>query len=59
MGIRVVEEQAMTEEEIKVLIEQATKSGTFEESEQEMVERVFRLGDRRIKTLMTPKFDVT
>jgi putative hemolysin len=59
LGIRAVEEQAMTEEEIKVLIEQATESGTFEESEQEMVERVFRLGDRRIKTLMTPKFDVT
>jgi putative hemolysin len=59
LGIRVVEEQSMTEEEIKVLIEQATESGTFEESEQEMVERVFRLGDRRIKTLMTPKFEIT
>jgi putative hemolysin len=49
----------MAEEEIKVLIEQATEPGTFEESEQKMLERVFRLGDRRIKTLMTPKFDIT
>jgi putative hemolysin len=59
LGIRASQEQAMTEEEIRVLIEQATKLGTFEESEQEMVERIFRLGDRRIKTLMTPKFDIT
>lgn len=59
LGVRATEEQAMTEEEIKVLIEQATESGTFEESEQEMLERVFRFGDRRIKTLMTPKFDIT
>ncbi|MEB3216688.1 MAG: hemolysin family protein [Nostocales cyanobacterium 94392] len=59
LGIKSVEEQTMTEEEIKVLIEQATQSGTFEESEQKMVERVFRLGDRPIKTLMTPKFDIT
>jgi putative hemolysin len=59
LGVKASEEQAMTEEEIKVLIEQATESGTFEESEQEMVERVFRFGDRRIKTLMTPKLDIT
>ncbi|MGF1674243.1 MAG: hemolysin family protein [Rivularia sp. (in: cyanobacteria)] len=59
LGIDASEEQAITEEEIKILIQQATESGTFEESEQEMVERVFRLGDRRIKTLMTPKLDIT
>ncbi|MBF2062848.1 MAG: HlyC/CorC family transporter [Calothrix sp. C42_A2020_038] len=59
LGIRVTEEEKMTEEEIKLLIEQATELGTFEESEQEMLERVFSFGDRRIKTLMTPKFDIT
>ncbi|NJO65863.1 MAG: HlyC/CorC family transporter [Richelia sp. RM2_1_2] len=59
LGIRAIEEQTMTEEEIKVIIKQAAKSGTFEESEQEMVEQVFDLGDRRIKTLMTPKLDIT
>jgi putative hemolysin len=30
----------------------------FEEAEQEMVERVFRLGDRPIKTLMTPRTSI-
>ncbi len=59
LGIRASEEPPVTEEEIKVLIAQATQLGTFEESEQEMVERVFRLGDRPIKALMTPKFEIT
>jgi putative hemolysin len=43
-----------TEEEIKVLIEQGTEAGTFEETEQEMVEGVFQLGDRWVVDLMTP-----
>ncbi len=58
LGISASEELPLTEEEIKVLIEQATESGTFEESEQEMVERVFRLGDRPIKAIMTPKLEI-
>lgn len=44
----------VTEEEIKVLLEQGTRAGMFEEAEQDMVERVFRLGDRRVNALMTP-----
>lgn len=59
LGIREPEEPPVTEEEIRVLIEQGTQAGTFEESEQEMVERVFRLGDRPIKALMTPRTDIT
>ncbi len=45
----------ITEEEIRVLIEQGTQAGMIEEAEQDMVERVFRLGDRPVKTLMTPR----
>src|SRR6478672_2865644 len=51
-------EPQVTEEEIKVLIEQGTEAGTFEEAEQDMVERVFRLGDRRVSALMTPRPDM-
>jgi putative hemolysin len=57
-NIQANQEPPITEEEIKVLIEQATQSGMFEESEQEMVERIFRLGDRPIKALMTPRVDI-
>jgi putative hemolysin len=55
LNIEASNEPAVTEEEIKVLIEQGTEAGMFEEAEQEMVSRVFRLGDRTIKTLMTPR----
>lgn len=51
-------EPQVTEEEIKVLIDQATEAGTFEAAEQNMVERVFRLGDRRVSSLMTPRPDI-
>jgi putative hemolysin len=52
------QEGAVTEEEIKSLIEQGTRAGIVEESEQEMVESVFRLGDRRAVELMTPRLRV-
>jgi putative hemolysin len=58
LGIRASNEPDITEEEIKVLIRQAAESGMFEESEHEMVERVFRLGDRPIKAIMTPRTDI-
>ncbi|MEA5512850.1 hemolysin family protein [Nodularia sp. UHCC 0506] len=48
----------ITEEEIKILIEQGTEAGTFEEAEQDMVERVFRLGDRPASSFMTPRPDI-
>jgi len=40
------------------MIEQGTQEGVFEPTEQEMVERVFRLGDRTVNALMTPRPDV-
>lgn len=58
LGIRPSTEPEVTEEEIRVLIEQGTEAGTFEEVEQNMVERVFRLGDRRVSALMTPRVDI-
>jgi putative hemolysin len=51
-------EGAVTEEEIKSLIEQGTQEGVVEESEQDMVEGVFRLGDRRVVELMTTRLRV-
>ena len=48
-------EAPVTEEEIRMLIGQATVAGIFEEAEQDMVERIFRLGDRRVGVMMTPR----
>jgi putative hemolysin len=58
LGITASTEPQVTEEEIKILIEQGTEAGTFEEAEQDMVERVFRLGDRQVSYLMTPRPDI-
>lgn len=54
-GITSKEASPITEEEIRVMIEQGAQAGMIDEAEQEMVERVFRLGDRPVKTLMTPR----
>ncbi len=58
LGIANQEASPITEEEIRVLIRQGTQAGMIEEAEQEMVERVFRLGDRPVKTLMTPRTSI-
>ena len=47
----------VTEEEIKALISEGTEQGAIEEAEQEIIERVFHLGDRNITSLMTHRSD--
>jgi putative hemolysin len=48
----------VTEEEIKAIISEGTEQGTIEETEQEIIERVFHLGDRNITSLMTHRSDI-
>ena len=48
----------MTEDEIKAIINEGTEQGTIEEAEQEIIERVFHLGDRNITSLMTHRSDI-
>lgn len=52
------EEVQVTEEEVKELIAQGTNSGTIEELEQDMMERVLLLGDRSVASLMTNRIEV-
>jgi putative hemolysin len=51
-------EPPVTEEEIKILVKQGTEAGVFEESEQDMVEAVLRLGDKTSRSLMTPRTQI-
>ncbi|OPY85671.1 MAG: Magnesium and cobalt efflux protein CorC [Syntrophus sp. PtaU1.Bin208] len=51
-------EPTVTEEEIKLLIDQGTQAGTFQEFEQDTIERVFRLADRKVAYLMTHRADI-
>lgn len=58
LGIKPSGEPSVTEEEVKMMIYEGAQMGVFEESEQEIVERVFRLGDRRASSLMTYRTEV-
>ncbi len=58
IGLRPSAEPPITEQEINVLIEEGTQIGTFEAAEQAMVERIFRLADRRVSALMTHRPDI-
>lgn len=51
-------ESVVTEEEIKVLVEQGAQAGVFEEAERDMVESIFRFGDRQLRSLMTPRTEI-
>ena len=51
-------EPPVTEEEIRTLVQQGTEAGVFEESEQDMVEAVLRLGDKNARSLMTPRTQI-
>jgi len=58
LRIRHSSESPVTEEEIKLLIEQGTQGGVFQQSEQDMIARVFRLDDLIVTALMTPRPEV-
>ena len=48
----------VTEEEIKAIIKEGAEIGEVQEIEQEIVERVFHIGDRKINSLMTHRSNI-
>ncbi|MBM3443473.1 MAG: HlyC/CorC family transporter [Bacteroidetes bacterium] len=52
------DESQVTEEEIKAIINEGTEHGAIEETEQEIIQRVFHLGDRNVTSLMTHRSDI-
>jgi putative hemolysin len=57
-GLRESGEPPVTEDEIKILIEQGIGAGVFQEAERDLIERTFQMGDRRISELMVPRPDI-
>jgi putative hemolysin len=49
---------SLTEEEIRMLVEQGAQAGIIEEIERDMVESVFLLGDRPLEAIMTPRPEI-
>ncbi len=58
LGIPPAERPAVTEEEIKSMLEEGRRAGILEAAEQDMMEAVFRFGDRRVEALMTPRPEI-
>lgn len=50
--------EGVTEEDVKGLMREGAESGVFEKSEHQIMNRVFRLGDREAAELMTPRREV-
>lgn len=48
-------ETAATEEEIRLLVAESTEQGVLDADEQAMVNRVLRLGDRTVDSVMSPR----
>jgi putative hemolysin len=58
LGVKGRGATAVTEEEIHALIQEGSESGVIDEQERTMVRNVFRLDDRQIASLMTPRSDI-
>jgi putative hemolysin len=59
LGVKASSESKVTEEEIRAIIQEGTEGGAIDEIEQDIVERVFSMGDRKLGSLMTHRADVT
>jgi putative hemolysin len=57
-NIRPTADGKVTEEEIKAIIKEGTEGGEVQEIEQDIVERVFHIGDRKVNSLMTHRKSV-
>jgi putative hemolysin len=55
LNLKKTSENKITEEEIKAIIKEGTQGGEVQKIEQDIVERVFALGDRKISSLMTAR----
>lgn len=50
-----VDENTITEEEIQLLVSESHEQGLIDDDERNMMQRVMRLGDRTVESMMTPR----
>lgn len=58
LGVQALADEEISEEEIRMMIHQGTEAGTIEEAERDMVESIFRLGDKTLESMMTPRPEI-
>ncbi|MGV8931331.1 MAG: hemolysin family protein [Luteimonas sp.] len=59
LGIKDDARNAITEEEIRLLVSESHEQGVIDDDERNMMNRVMRLGDRDADSLMTPRTRIT
>ncbi len=57
-GVKMSSDLTITDDDIRQLIGQGTEVGVFEPIEEEIVGQVFRLSDRTVSALLTPRTDI-
>ena len=51
-------DDAVTEEEIELLIKEGREDGTIEKEEEDIIKRVFKLDDQKVESIMTPRNEI-
>jgi len=57
-GVGENEEEVVTEEEIKMMVDQGEENGTIEEEEKELINNVFEFNDITVSEIMTHRTDI-
>lgn len=55
LGLHRRKRAGVTEEEIRLMVEEGAQAGVIERVERDMVNRIFRLGDKSVDEIMTPR----
>ena len=58
IGMKSKSESIVTEEEIELLIEEGREDGTIEKEEEDIIKRVFKLDDKKVESIMTPRNEI-
>ena len=58
IGVRAKSKPSVTEEELHLIIHEATRSGVIEEEERALMAGIMRLADRPVREVMTPRTEI-
>ena len=57
-GVSGAEEETVTEEEIRMMVDVGEEKGTIDKEEKEMINNVFELNDTAVSEIMVPRIDI-
>lgn len=58
LGVKADSSRPMTQEEIKMMLQESSEQGVIDPGESEMLRDVFRFSDKRVSELMTPRHEL-